>query len=48
MASYCELKVFKHEYLETLLDDFEILKLEICLSADMKILSIEQQAIEAL
>jgi len=33
----------KTEYLETFLDDFEILKLEIRLCADMKILSIKKQ-----
>ena len=31
-------------YLETFLDDFELLKLEIRLSTDMKILSIKKQA----
>jgi hypothetical protein len=34
----------KTEYLETFLDDFEILKLEIRLCVDMKILSIKKQA----
>jgi len=34
----------KTEYLEQFLDDFEILKLEIRLYADMKILSIKKQA----
>ncbi len=34
----------KREYLETFLDDFELLKLEIRLCTDMKILSIKKQA----
>jgi len=34
----------KLEYLETFLDDFEILKLEIRLCTDMKILSLKKQA----
>jgi hypothetical protein len=34
----------KKEYLEQFLDDFEVLKLEIRLCADMKILSIKKQA----
>ena len=34
----------KVEYLETFLDDFEVLKIEIRLCADMKILSIKKQA----
>ena len=34
----------KTEYLETFLDDFEVLKLEIRLCTDMKILSIKKQA----
>ena len=34
----------KTEYLETFLDDFEILKIEIRLCVDMKILSIKKQA----
>ena len=34
----------KVEYLEQFLDDFELLKLEIRLCADMKILSIKKQA----
>ena len=34
----------KTEYLEVFLDDFEILKLEVRLCADMKILSIKKQA----
>jgi len=34
----------KTEYLETFLDDFEILKLEVRLCTDMKILSIKKQA----
>lgn len=34
----------KTEYLETFLDDFEILKLEVRLCADMKILSIKKKA----
>jgi hypothetical protein len=34
----------KTEYLETFLDDFEILKLEIRLCVDMKILSIKKQS----
>ena len=34
----------KREYLETFLDDFEVLKLEIRLCVDMKILSIKKQA----
>ena len=34
----------KTEYLEVFLDDFEILKLEIRLCADMKILSIKKQS----
>jgi hypothetical protein len=34
----------KREYLETFLDDFEVLKLEIRLCVDMKILSIRKQA----
>ncbi|MEI6079716.1 MAG: four helix bundle protein [bacterium] len=34
----------KTEYLETFLDDFEIIKLEIRLCTDMKILSIKKQA----
>ena len=34
----------KTEYLEQFLDDFEILKLEIRLCAEMKILSIKKQA----
>lgn len=34
----------KTEYLEAFLDDFEILKLEIRLCVDMKILSIKKQA----
>lgn len=34
----------KTEYLEVFLDDFEILKLEIRLCVDMKILSIKKQA----
>lgn len=34
----------KKEYLETFLDDFEVLKLEIRLCVDMKILSIKKQA----
>jgi hypothetical protein len=32
------------EYLETFLDDFEVLKLEIRLCVDMKIISIKKQA----
>ena len=31
-------------YLETFLDDFELLKFEICLCVDMKILAIKKQA----
>ena len=34
----------KKEYLEQFLDDFEVLKLEIRLCVDMKILSIKKQA----
>ncbi len=34
----------KVEYLETFLDDFEILKLEIRLCTDMKILTVKKQA----
>ena len=34
----------KREYHATFLDDFEVLKLEICLCVDMKILSIKKQA----
>ena len=34
----------KTEYLEQFLDDFEILKLEVRLCADIKILSIKKQA----
>lgn len=34
----------KREYLEAFLDDFEVLKLEIRLCVDMKILSIKKQA----
>ena len=34
----------KVDYLETFLDDFELLKLEIRLCTDMKILSIKKQA----
>jgi hypothetical protein len=34
----------KTEYLETFLDDFEVIKLEIRLCTDMKILSIKKQA----
>jgi len=34
----------KTEYLETFLDNFEVLKLEIRLCTDMKILSIKKQA----
>ena len=34
----------KKEYLEAFLDDFEVLKLEIRLCVDMKILSIKKQA----
>jgi len=34
----------KTDYLETFLDDFEILKLEVRLCTDMKILSIKKQA----
>lgn len=34
----------KREYLETFLDDFEVLKLEIRLCRDLKILSIKKQA----
>ena len=34
----------KVEYLETFLDDFELIKLEIRLCVDMKILSIKKQA----
>jgi hypothetical protein len=34
----------KTEYLEQFLDDFEVLKLEIRLCVDMKILSIKKQA----
>ncbi len=34
----------KREYLETFLDDFEVLKLEIRLCVDMKIISIKKQA----
>lgn len=34
----------KTEYLETFLDDFEVLKLEIRLCVDMKMLSIKKQA----
>jgi UDP-glucose 6-dehydrogenase len=34
----------KTEYLETFLDDFEIIKLEVRLCVDMKILSIKKQA----
>ena len=34
----------KVEYLETFLDDFEVLKLELRLCTDMKILSIKKQA----
>ena len=34
----------KREYLEQFLDDFEVLKLEIRLCVDMKILSIKKQA----
>jgi hypothetical protein len=34
----------KTEYLEAFLDDFEILKLEIRLCADMKILSLKKQS----
>ena len=34
----------KTEYLEAFLDDFEILKLEIRLCRDMKILSLKKQA----
>lgn len=34
----------KKEHLETFLDDFELLKLEIRLCVDMKILSIKKQA----
>ncbi len=34
----------KVEYLEALLDDFELIKLEIRLCVDMKILSIKKQA----
>lgn len=34
----------KKEYLEQFLDDFEVLKLEIGLCVDMKILSIKKQA----
>ena len=34
----------KTEYLEAFLDDFEVLKLEIRLCVDMKILSIKKQA----
>lgn len=34
----------KRDYLETFLDDFEILKLEIRLCTDMKILAIRKQA----
>lgn len=34
----------KREYLEQFLDDFEVLKLEIRLCVDMKILSIRKQA----
>ena len=36
--------VSKKEHLETFLDDFELLKLEIRLCVDMKILSIKKQA----
>ena len=35
----------KVDYLETFLDDFELLKLEIRLCTDMKILSIKKQAV---
>ncbi len=34
----------KRKYLESFLDDFEILKLEIRICADMKILSVSKQA----
>lgn len=34
----------RHEHLEAFLDDFELLKLEIRLCVDMKILPIKQQA----
>jgi hypothetical protein len=34
----------KKEYLETFLDDFELLKLEVRLCVDMKIISIKKQA----
>jgi len=34
----------KRKYLESFLDDFEILKLEIRICADMKILSLKKQA----
>ncbi len=33
----------KKEYLETFLDDFELLKLEVRLSVDMKIITIKKQ-----
>ncbi|GLR18237.1 four helix bundle protein [Portibacter lacus] len=35
----------KWEYLESFLDKFELLKLEICLCVDLKILSIKKQAV---
>ena len=38
----------KKEYLEAFLDDFELLKLEIRLCADMKVLPIKKQAALAL
>jgi len=55
MALYYDLPVFrdvyrankakgKREYLEAFLDDFEILKLEIRLCVDLKILAIKKQA----
>ena len=34
----------KKEYLETLLDDFELVKLEVRLCVDMKIITIKKQA----
>ncbi len=34
----------KQEYLETLLDDFELLKLQICLCHDLKLMSTKQMA----
>ena len=34
----------KKEYLETILDDFELLKLEVRLCVDMKIITIKKQA----